>query len=75
MTPEKMFHELHGLGLKWEVVECEPNRKSSKVSKGEIGRKPISVELKTDSLDQPAESAVGSGKDQGRAGGSGIEET
>lgn len=26
MTPEKMFHELLGLGMKWEVVECEFDR-------------------------------------------------
>ena len=31
MTPEKMFHELLGLGMKWEVVECEYDRKLSKV--------------------------------------------
>jgi transposase len=26
MTPEKLFHELLGLGMNWEVVECEYDR-------------------------------------------------
>src|SRR3954467_6242834 len=31
MTPEKLFHELLGLGLNWEVTECEYDRESSVV--------------------------------------------
>lgn len=27
VTPEKLFHELLGLGMNWEVVECEYDRK------------------------------------------------
>ncbi|HEV7404419.1 MAG TPA: hypothetical protein VGO11_15875 [Chthoniobacteraceae bacterium] len=26
MTPEKLFHELLGLGMNWEVTECEYDR-------------------------------------------------
>lgn len=32
MTPEKLFHELLGLGLNWEVVRCEYDRAQSKVT-------------------------------------------
>lgn len=31
MTPEKLFHELLGLGLKWEVVESRFDRESGTV--------------------------------------------
>jgi len=31
MTPEKLFHELLGLGMKWEVTECEYDRKEGVV--------------------------------------------
>lgn len=31
MTPEKLFHELLGLGLNWEVTECEYERESGVV--------------------------------------------
>ena len=31
MTPEKLFHELLGLGLKWEVVESRFERESGTV--------------------------------------------
>jgi transposase len=31
MTPEKLFHELLGLGLHWEVTECEYDRVASVV--------------------------------------------
>ena len=31
MTPEKLFHELLGLGMKWEVLECEYDRKEGVV--------------------------------------------
>lgn len=31
MTPERMFQELLGLGMKWEVVECEFDRGEGKV--------------------------------------------
>lgn len=31
MTPEKLFHELLGLGLKWEVTECEYDREEGTV--------------------------------------------
>ena len=31
MTPEKLFHELLGLGLKWEVVESRFERESGPV--------------------------------------------
>lgn len=31
MTPEKLFHELLGLGLNWEVVECRFERESGRV--------------------------------------------
>ena len=32
MTPEKLFHELLGLGMNWEVVECEYDRAQSKIT-------------------------------------------
>jgi hypothetical protein len=32
MTPEKLFHELLGLGLNWDVVRCEYHRAQSKVT-------------------------------------------
>ena len=28
MTPEKLFHELLGLGMNWAVKECEFDRES-----------------------------------------------
>ncbi len=28
ITPEKLFHELLGLGLNWKVTECEFDRES-----------------------------------------------
>lgn len=31
MTPEEMFHELLGLGIKWEVIECEFDHEKGKV--------------------------------------------
>ncbi len=31
MTPEKLFHELLGLGLNWKVTECEFDRESGVV--------------------------------------------
>jgi transposase len=31
MTPEKLFHELLGLGLSWEVTACQYDRSQSKV--------------------------------------------
>jgi hypothetical protein len=31
MTPERMFHELLGLGMKWEVIECKFGREKGKV--------------------------------------------
>ena len=31
MTPEKLFHELLGLGLSWEVTACQYDRNQSKV--------------------------------------------
>ena len=31
MTPEKLFHELLGLGLNWEVIESRFERQSSTV--------------------------------------------
>lgn len=31
MTPEKLFHELLGLGMNWEVSECEYDRESGVV--------------------------------------------
>ena len=31
MTPEKLFHELLGLGLNWEVVESRFDQKSGTV--------------------------------------------
>jgi transposase len=31
MTPEKLFHELLGLGMKWEVKECEYDQKEGVV--------------------------------------------
>ena len=31
MTPEKLFHELLGLGLNWEVVESRFERESGTV--------------------------------------------
>jgi hypothetical protein len=32
MTPEKLFHELLGLGLNWEVTESRFERESGAVS-------------------------------------------
>jgi len=31
MTPEKLFHELLGLGLNWEVIESRFERESGTV--------------------------------------------
>jgi hypothetical protein len=31
MTPEKLLHELPGLGMNWEVKECEFDRKEGVV--------------------------------------------
>lgn len=45
MTPERLFHELLGLGLNWEVVESRFERESGTVHLVSGGRKVRRVAL------------------------------